>query len=110
MQDAYVAEKGDFLGTWGAIGYKMQNSASFEYDSVLTQATELKTTDAVVWTATSAVKLNDCAKGKIWSLKAKSASGDASGATVAYTAEIDNQTADNECSVLTPQFYSLTTK
>lgn len=110
LQDAYVAEKGDTLGTWGAIGYKMQNSASFTYDSVLSAKTALGTTAAEVWKATSAVKLNDCAKGKTWSLSAESATGDASGATVAYTAKVDNATTDNDCSILTPQFYSLTTK
>ena len=109
LQDAFVAEKGDTLGTWSGIGYKMQNSASFTYDSVLTGKTPLTTTDANVWNATSAAKLNDCAKGKVWSLDAKSASGDASGATIAYTAKVDNSTTDNDCSILTPQFYSLTT-
>lgn len=77
LQEAFVAEKGDMLGTWSA---------------------------------TSNVKLNDCAKSSIWSLVAKSASGDASGATVAYTAKVNDQTVDNDCSILTPQFYSLTTK
>jgi len=105
-----VSEKGDTLGTWGGIGYRMQNSASFTYDSVLAAKTELKSEAADVWKATSNVKLNDCAKGKVWSLSAKSASKDASGATVAYTAKVDGVEADNDCSILTPQFYNLTTK
>ncbi len=110
LQDAYVSEKGDTLGTWGGIGYRMQNSASFTYDSVLAVKTELKSEAADVWKATSNVKLNDCAKGNVWSLSAKSASKDASGATVAYTAKVNNAETDNDCSILTPQFYNLTTK
>jgi len=31
LQDAYVSEKGDKLGNWNEIGYKMPSGGAFDY-------------------------------------------------------------------------------
>ncbi len=106
MQDAYVVEKGDKIGSWSEIGYTgpgsvtsgKSASAIFEYIETATANEQ--------WTVKTTQKLNDCAKGTVgWKLGAKldennSATGQSN---VLYKA---GGTA--ACYDLTPSFASLT--
>ena len=111
LQDAYVSETGDYVGSWGSIGYSMQNSASFAYSDAYKDATNgsaaIPTTFDAAWTATSSVALNDCTTGSQWTLfGAKNSKGNGldwkAGIGLAAAATADNYA--NACILLTPQF------
>ena len=111
LQDAYVAEQAA-MGDWGKIGYTMKNGESFVYSDDASQyANEntnlvetLATTAKLGWTATSRVKLNDCANASTWKISVKQATGNAEG-MVKYLTNISAKA----CSDLTPSFGKLAT-
>ena len=105
LQDAYIAEVGDYIGGFGKIGYEMQATTSFDYKgSIASSGTVALGTGATgAWEAKSLVALNDCTKGSSWTLDvAASQSGNGAKWEANYPA---NQTA---CETLTPRFGDLT--
>lgn len=107
LQDAFIAENGDFMGDFVAIGYEMTETTSFEYNNGITPASGTHTAvlgaQAKAWQAKSKVALNDCAKGTEWNLKVdKSSSGNGAKWEASYSA------AESKCSILTPRFKDLT--
>jgi len=105
LQDAYIAENGDYMGTFKQIGYEMDKTTNFEYTTAIsssdTTKTALKST-ANAWKATSQTALNECKKGSSWSLKIDASS---TGNGAAWTASMGDQT---NCEALTPRFLDLT--
>jgi len=104
LQDAYVAEQAA-MGSWKLIGYAMRNGDSFDYTGALADdATVLVASlkDNLGWTATSKVKLNDCANASTWKIMVASASGSAEG-MVKYKTNI----SASACKDLTPSFGKL---
>ena len=114
LQDAYVAEKGDRVGSWKQIGYLMKNSNNFYYCDAAdcgtgtTNAngygseTDITTADSYTlpnaWAAKNKTTLNDCVVATNWNL---ATSGNSSnGGLVTWT-------ATTNCSELTPNFSNL---
>ena len=106
MQDAYVVEKGDAVGTWSEIGYtgpgsvwsSHSKSATFQYNEGTAQDKR--------WTVETLQKLNDCGvQTEAWTLGAKlDAAATANGqGSVLYKAG-----GKSACYDLTPSFKSLT--
>ena len=101
------------MGNWTKIGYTMKNGDSFRYADTDASYTSNNTTlvatlgndGKVGWTATSNVKLNDCAKDATWKIFVYSASGNAEG-MVGYKTKIKGSV----CRDLTPSFEKLATK
>lgn len=120
LQDAYVAEKGTNVGSWFDIGYLMKNSSNFNYCNsgsaacrgsdnddgyAGTKKTKATPKDYVAsWNATSIATLNDCPAKSYWTLT--TSQNGTEGGVVLYTAAIS---ADDACSVLTPNFKNLDT-
>ena len=118
LQDAYVSEKGDKLGNWNEIGYKMPSGGAFDYYDGSAKITDpsgksptaaasvaLSTGITNAWQAMPTVALNDCkANTNAWVINV-SANGDEGGVAL-Y--EATNASAD--CLSLTPSFTKLTTK
>lgn len=115
LQDAYVAESGDYIGNWTAIGYSMPSETSTfkftddgSYDSKNSAA--IPTSKTALWSAEAKSALNDCDKGSHWTLFGINGSGnglnwdtgikDGTGAATAST-------LDPGCQILTPQFDKL---
>lgn len=102
LQDAYIAEVGDYIGSFSKIGYEMDQTTSFKYESAITgtNTVSLATGSTGAWKATSLVALNDCTKGQTWQLNvAQSQSGNGAAWTT-------NQLSA-QCEVLTPRFGDL---
>lgn len=118
LQDAYLAEKGDSLGSWQKIGYNMFNNSNFDYYEDGTKvgdkgyvadnaSASLETGKANAWGAANKATLNDCpipASGASWKLAVSK--NDEIGGSAVYEAT----TVDNNCESLTPSFAKLTTK
>lgn len=118
LQDAYVAEKGDKLGNWNEIGYKMPSGGAFEYYDGTTKVTATDGKSSVdaassalasglenAWQAMPIVALNDCkANDKAWVINI-TANGNEGGVAL-YEAT----NASSDCLALTPSFTKLTTK
>ena len=119
LQDAYASEKGDKLGNWNEIGYKMPSGSTFDYYDGTAKVTDLtgkSPTDAApfdlsagispAWKAEPKVALNDCqAKAEnAWVINV-TANGTEGGAAL-YEAT----NASSDCLALTPSFTKLTTK
>lgn len=105
MQDAYVVEKGDAVGTWNEIGYTGPGSvASGLSESAVFNYTEGTSTDER-WKAQPKQKLNECTTSKLWKLGAQlDAAATANGqGSVLYKAG-----GVSACYDLTPSFKSLT--
>ena len=104
MQDAYVVEKADAIGSWMQIGYTgpgsngsgTAKSAVFSYKENSDFATGH-------WVATPLTKLNDCTTSLSWKLSAKVDNTNEGQANVAYKAF-----GDEKCRGLTPAFDKLT--
>ena len=111
LQDAYVAEQAA-MGDWGKIGYTMKNGETFDYTDDASQYANgntnlvetLASASKIGWTATSKVKLNDCANASTWKIKVQQATGNAEG-MVKYLTAVKTQ----DCSDLTPSFGKLAT-
>ena len=127
LQDAYVSEKGDKLGNWNAIGYKMPSSATFHYYDGSTEITDKtgKSSEAAsdvdlasgispAWQAVPQTALNDCPTGtnSAWIINVTaSTSGEGEAAKTEGGAAIYEATNSNaDCLALTPSFTKLTTK
>ena len=61
LQDACIAEVGDYIGSFSKIGYEMDQTASFKYESDITgsDTVSLASGSAGAWKATSLVALNE---------------------------------------------------
>ena len=106
MQDAYVVEKGDAIGTWNEIGYTGpgstfsggSQSAVFRYEETSTANKQ--------WTVETLQKLNDCGKqDEAWTLGAQL---DASNSTTGQSNVLYKAGGVSECYDLTPSFKQLT--
>lgn len=99
LQDAYIAEVGDYIGGFGKIGYEMDNTTNFKYESAIDKdgTVNLESGKDAAWKATSNVALNDCVKGSTWELNVKQSS---TGNGAAWT----TNEIDSKCSALTPRF------
>ena len=107
LQDAFIAENGDYMGNFTSIGYEMQSTTTFTYASDITDQTVALASTDDAWKATSNVALNNCTSGSKWSLAlAKSSTGNGASWTASYTPATGATEAD--CSVLTPRFKDLT--
>lgn len=108
LQDAFVVESGLYVGNWAKIGYTMQASNNFTYDESGAPTYDAKGTVAIPteakagWTATSKVKLNECAISGTWAITMiKSDDGNN---PVTYGAKISS----SDCYLLTPSLDQLT--
>ena len=119
LQDAYVSEKGDKLGNWNEIGYKMPSGGAFDYYDGATKITaadgkstaaaassELSEGLSPAWKAEPKVALNDCqaSADNAWIINVTQ--NGTEGGVALY--EATNANAD--CLALTPSFTKLTTK
>ena len=82
----------------------MNNSSVFTYSGAA-NTVALTTGMDSAWVATSNVALNDCEKGKKWTLNVMS--NEKTGGSATYTADIEDEA---NCRQLTPSFEKLTTK
>ena len=87
LQDAYFSEKNE-VGTGAQIAYSAPPNNVFTYD----------VTTAGTFTATSAVGLDKCAIGGVWSVV-----GSPTSTTVSYEATVTG----NNCEILTPNFSTI---
>lgn len=100
LQDAFIAENGDYYGSFGKIGYEMGETNNFKYVSSLTDGTAALAAATGVWDAESKSALNDCTKGTHWTLNLdKSSTGNGAAWTTGTLADA--------CSALTPRFGDL---
>ncbi|WP_173383855.1 hypothetical protein [Fibrobacter succinogenes] len=100
LQDAFIAENGDFYGSFAKIGYEMDATTNFNYTSSLTSGTAaLTAAQGEEWKATSKSALNDCTSGSEWILNL-SASSTGNGA--AWTTNASS--LGDACMALTPRF------
>ena len=106
MQDAYVVEKGDKVGTWSEIGYTGPGSVwSGHSKSAIFQYNEGSDTDGK-WTVQTLQKLNDCGKQtNAWKLGAKL---DANNSTTGQSNVLYKADGVSACYDLTPSFKQLT--
>ena len=107
MQDAYVVEKTDALGSWSEIGYTGpgSNSASGAKSAVFLY-TEGVSTGHAQWNAKPLQKLNDCNTDNQWILGAYLDNTQPGQANVAYKAS--QASGKTGCLELTPSFTTLT--
>ena len=114
-----MSEKGDKLGNWNEIGYKMPSGGAFDYydgstkvtaadgkSSAAALATNLSSGLSPAWQAAPTVALNDCASGTNNAWKINVTANGTEGGVALY--EATNATPD--CLALTPSFTKLTTK
>ena len=113
LQDAYVAESGDYIGNWTAIGYSMPSeTSSFKFtddgDYDEKNSAEVPTSSTALWSAEAKAALNDCAKGSKWTLFGISGSGNGlNWNTGIGETSVTAGTLDADCQILTPQFDKL---
>lgn len=99
LQDAYIAENGDYMGGFAQIGYEMGNTTNFTYSSGITTKVSLATANGA-WVGKSNSALNDCTSGSEWKLNlAKSSTGNGA----AWTTTVPG----TQCEALTPRFNDL---
>ncbi len=122
LQNAFIAEKGDSIGTWFSIGYVGPGdktaakgtltvpgesvSTNFTYTDGITGVIVISSTAANGWNASNKAKLNDCAVGSAWTMSL--AQGTSAGEVTYspdFTAGKGGTIAD--CEVLTPSFKSI---
>ncbi len=103
MQDAYVVEKGDAIGSWLEIGYTGPGSNGSGTAKSAVFGYEEDTQANGNWIATPLTKLNDCTTAMSWKLSAYLDNTNEGQANVAYKAF-----GDAECRGLTPAFDKLT--
>ena len=119
LQDAYVSEKGDKLGNWNEIGYKMPSGGAFEYydgttkvtdaagkSSVAAASSDLSEGISPAWQAVPVVALNDCQAKTENAWKINVTANGTEGGVALYEATNGN----TDCLALTPSFTKLTTK
>jgi prepilin-type N-terminal cleavage/methylation domain-containing protein len=114
LQNAFVAEKGAYVGSWFSIGYSGPGtttsaksgsgqagesvSANFTYAGSFTaDTTAIPSAPTEAWSASNRAKLNDCNTGKNWTM---SLSTGASAGELTYKPDA----SDANCRVLTPSF------
>ena len=100
LQDAFIAENGDYYGSFAKIGYEMASTTNFTYGSSLSDETAKLAEADAVWQATSLSALNDCTKGSTWELNiAPSTTGNGAAWTT--------NALSVACDALTPRFGDL---
>ena len=105
LQDAYVAEKGTYIGSWKAIGYADPASTVFTYTGFNSGADiALSTGKDVAWSAAAKAALNDCQSGSVWTLDV-SQNGSTGGAAV-YTPKLTGGPT-GDCAALTPNYCNI---
>lgn len=106
LQDAFIAENGDWMGSFTDIGYEMGNTTNFNYTSGIASKVSLATKTGA-WVATSNSALNDCTKGAQWKLDLYLSS---SGNGAAWETNADDGYSSGlaaACKALTPRFADL---
>ena len=110
LQDAYVAEVGDYVGSWKYIGYNMPASNNFKYYDGSNEGLNNTASSATLangltpgWKASNKGALNDCTSGGTWQINV--AKNGNTGGTVLYNLVVSS----NNCAVLTPNFKNLAT-
>jgi prepilin-type N-terminal cleavage/methylation domain-containing protein len=109
LQDAYVAESGDNVGTWMGIGYSAPGARIAGGDGTTSakfQSKEFEYYEASLgeWQAKNLHKLDACVANTVgWKLKATAGNTDATKGQMAVT---DNG-SDGTCTPLTPAFANL---
>ena len=102
LQDAFIAESGDQMGTFTDIGYEIGDASNettdFTYSTAITAKGDIAQT-ADAWKAAAKSGLNNCASGA-WSLKLDPSS---TGNGAAWTASVSS----DDCKALTPRFKDL---
>ncbi|MBO4827921.1 type IV pilin [Fibrobacter sp. UWB4] len=105
LQDAYVAEKGTYIGSWKAIGYADPASTVFTYSGFNSGADiALATGKTVAWSAAAKAALNDCQANSVWTLDV-SQNGSTGGAAV-YTPKLTGGPT-GDCAALTPNYCNI---
>lgn len=123
LQNAFISEKGDSVGTWYLIGYNgpgewtsgndaktkgrtagaQTESTNFTYTDGMTPDALDKLTSAVTGvTIHNKAKLNDCDAGDNWTVAVKAASSGAAG-----EAEYVSTVVGSGCDALTPNFSAI---
>ena len=100
LQDAFIAENGDWMGGFGQIGYEMGETTTFTYTDGIGNKVSLAA-DEDAWVAASKSALNDCTKGSKWTLKLYPSS---TGNGAAWETAVENS---DKCLILTPRFSDL---
>ena len=109
MQDAYVVEKGDRIGSWQEIGYTGPGTNAVVNSKGSAQSAAFKYTESSTsnggdnWVANPLQKLNDCDKTESWKLSAYIDNSSEGQSNVKYKAG-----GDADCKGLTPAFEKLT--
>ena len=99
LQDAFIAENGDFYGSFAKIGYEIGETTNFKYTSSLEDGTAALAEATGVWDAESKTALNDCVKQTHWQLNLNASS---SGNGAAWTTNVSS--LGDACMALTPRF------
>ena len=105
LQDAYTVEATS-VGSWTQIGYNApgtKDNASSAHSNNFGYSDALASNEAT-WTATAKNKLNDCAIGGKWELKASAENKASAGTTYVKIVE---GSSDANCKGLTPSFTNL---
>jgi len=109
MQDAYVVEKGDRIGSWQEIGYTgpgtnaVVNSLGSAYSAAFNYSEDSKDDGGDNWVAKPKNKLNDCDNTEKWKLSSYLDNSSEGQSNVKYKAG-----GDPDCLGLTPAFEKLT--
>ena len=106
LQDAFIAENGDWMGSFTDIGYEMGETTNFDYASDISAKASLAAKNGA-WKATSKSALNECTKSSVWQLNlAPSSTGN--GAVWETNADAGATGGLSEaCKALTPRFADL---
>lgn len=103
LQDAFIAESGNQMGTFTDISYEIGNASNettdFRYSTAIDAKGNIAQT-ADAWKAVAKSGLNNCESGGAWSLQLAPSS---TGNGAAWTASVSS----NDCKSLTPRFEEL---
>ena len=105
LQEAYASES-NAMGGWTLIGYQAPGSSvasggattNFTYTGAIAGNSTTTIATDHAWKAVANVALNDCAKGKYWSIRAEMNNDKG---TVGFTSSLEDET---NCLTLTPNF------
>lgn len=121
LQNAFVAEKGVYVGSWYTIGYAgpgeattkaasgtagVSTSTNFKYTTAITaDTTAITSLSATVgWSAENRAKLNDCPAQVNWKMVLDNPGSTSAAGEVKYTPTYGDQA---NCQVLTPSFTAI---
>ena len=121
MQNAYISEKGDSVGTWYLIGYNgpgdwtvnattkqreagaQTKSTNFQYDDYQAPNKLSDLTDSKAFGVTNINKLNDCAPAENWTIEISKGDANSAAGEAQYKAKVSGA----GCDALTPNFSAI---